>query len=139
MRDANAIVTVYDYMSFSIVGRKVIFRGFTMKPQNKTLAEKVAKNLSWVEEVQNEIQVMPLGGGGRDIRRSVYALLVRRIPRAFPTGHAYIRIGVEHGNVTLVGVIDQIDNKMLEAAVVSIKHLPLVKEVANNIVVRPKS
>ncbi|MEE9562786.1 MAG: BON domain-containing protein, partial [Thermoanaerobaculia bacterium] len=65
------------------------------------------------------------------------SILQNRVPQAFPTGHADIRIKSLRGDVTLVGHVNQISELRLESAIVQIQHLPYVREVGNNVIIRP--
>ncbi len=42
------------------------------------------------------------------------------------------------GEITLVGYIDAIQKKELEAAIVQIQHLPLVREVKSGVAVKAR-
>ncbi len=130
--------TPFDFLSFGIQGRTVVLLGFTIRPVLKTNAEGAVKQLSWVENVVNEILVLPLNPEDRQIRVQSLAILQSSVRQAFPENHADIRIKLLRGDVTLVGFISEIDSKRLENAVIQIQHLPFVRKVTNNISVRSK-
>ena len=130
--------TPFDFLNFGIQGRTVVLLGFTVRPVLKTDAEGAVKQLSWVENVVNEILVLPLNPEDKEIRVRSLAILRSTVPQAFPENHADIRIETLRGDVTLVGFISEIESKRLENAIVRIQHLPFVKKVTNNVIVRSK-
>lgn len=130
--------TVFDSFNFGIQGPTVVLVGFTIQPVLKTEAEGSIKQLEWVEHVVNEIQVLPLNPEDRRLRSGSLAILEQLLPQSFSQNHADIRIKVMRGDITLVGYIDAIEKKRLEAAIVQIQHLPLVREVKSDIAVKAK-
>ena len=70
-----------------------------------------------------------------DLRAEVLSIVKAASPQSFPQDRAYIRVKIDGGmNVTLVGWADPGDKLRLEAAVVQINSLPLVKDVENQVV-----
>jgi hypothetical protein len=67
----------------------------------------------------------------------VYSRLARNVPRSFSGNRALIRIGVNRGEVTLVGLVES--ELMKGVAEVQAQTVPLVRSVDNQLVVREKS
>ena len=128
--------TAYDYIAFAVSGPVVVLEGFTAKPVLKDAAQKRVENLDWVVHVVNEIEIINVNSTTQDLRSEILFMLEKAAPQAFPENHAHIRIKVTDTlDVTLVGVVDQMSKTRLEAAVVQIKNLPLVKSVTNHVLV----
>ena len=128
--------SVYDYISFYLSGPAVVLKGFTAKPVLKDAAQKQVEKLDWVVHVVNEIEIINVNNTTIELRGEVLGMLEKASPQAFPENHANMRIKVtDTFDVTLVGVIDKMSQKRLDAAVVRIKVLPLVKSVTNNVLV----
>ena len=112
----------------------VVLTGFTTKGPLKQEAEGNVKSLKWVEHVVNEIEILPVTPELRSLRGSILGGLSEALPQSFPAGHANVRIKVTADfQVTLVGVIDPLNQLSLESAVVEIKQMPLVKSVTNQV------
>ena len=106
---------VFDQMSFSLNGRQVTLKGEVTRPVLKSSAFNVVKRISGVEEVINEIEVLPLSPNDDRLRISLYrtifgqASLGRYTMGAIPP----VRILVKNGNVTLAGtVINEMDKNL---------------------------
>ena len=120
---------VFDYIHFAIKGKTVILEGEASRPTLKSGAEKVVKNIEGVENVQNDIDVLPNSPNDDRIRAAVYRRIYsqpslqkytsNRGPRFLsltrrtmgitydpPIGYNAIHIIVKNGNVTLVGIVD---------------------------------
>jgi hyperosmotically inducible periplasmic protein len=134
----KAIVTnpqygVFDYLHFAIQGNNVILRGFASRPTLKSGVEASVKRIPGVGNVQNEIEVLPVGQNDDRIRAAVYRAIYSYAPlqrytsnrggaaridansvarRAGgitndpPMGWHAIHIIVKNGNVMLEGVVD---------------------------------
>jgi len=139
IRQLNMVgyITAFDYLTAGVQGNKVILSGFTIGLGVKREAEGRVKNLEWVEEVENNIEQLPLSGGDRRIRADVRARLGRFVPRAYSGNRALIRIKVNHGDVTLVGLVES--ELLRGVAEVQTQSVPLVKSVTNQLVVRETS
>ncbi len=85
----------------------------------------------------NNIEQFPLSASDRRIRADVYSRLARNVPRTFSGNRALIRIGVNRGEVTLVGLVDS--ELMKGVAEVQTQTVPLVRSVTNQLVVRETS
>ncbi len=132
-----AYITAFDYLAAGVQGNKVILNGFTIGLGVKREAEGRVKSLEWVEEVENNIEQLPLSAGDRRIRADVYSRLARFVPRTFSGNRALIRIKVNRGEVTLVGLVES--ELMKGVAEVQTQTVPLVRSVTNQLVVREKS
>ena len=106
---------VFDQMSFSLDGRKVILSGEVTRPVLKSSGLNVVKQIAGVEEVVNQIEVLPLSPNDDRLRISLYrtifgqASLGRYTLGAIPP----VRILVKNGDVTLAGtVINEMDKNL---------------------------
>ena len=61
------------WVTFALAKSTVILRGFASRPSLKESAEKVVKQLKGVEEVINQIEVLPLSGSDDELRADLYA------------------------------------------------------------------
>jgi len=126
----------FDDIEFVVSGPVVELRGFVTNSVLKGDAENAVKKLAWVSHVVNLIEELPNEPTMNELRRKILQMLTTACPDAFPQDHAYIRIKVDKDYVvTLVGFVQKMNEKRLEAAVVQIKQLPLVKDVQDNVVV----
>jgi hyperosmotically inducible periplasmic protein len=148
---------VFDYLWFGISDKTIVLRGFASRPTLKSAAEAAAKRVQGVEEVKNEIEVLPLSSNDDRIRASVYGRIYRnpalskytsnRMPdrsRSWtsaamgitndpPFGYHAIRIIVKNGEVTLHGVVDSSFD--FTVAEVQAKGAPLTFAVFNELLV----
>ena len=98
---------VFDNLEFRVEGSKVTLMGQVTRPTLKTSAERVVKRLEGVEEVDNQIEVLPLSSNDDRIRIAVYraihghSALTRYAIRAVSPIH----IIVKNGDVTLMGLV----------------------------------
>ena len=98
---------VFDNLAYRVDGGTVTLMGQVTRPTLKSDAEKVVKHLEGVERVVNNIQVLPLSPEDDRVRlatfRAIYGDLTmsRYAIQAVPPIH----IIVDHGNVTLEGVV----------------------------------
>jgi hyperosmotically inducible periplasmic protein len=98
----------------------VTLRGETIRPTLKSEAEKRVKEIESVSKVVNEIRVLPLSTMDDEIRIATYRALfngnsplMRYGLRSVPPIH----IIVDHGHVTLKGVVaNQMDKQLAETA-----------------------
>ena len=121
---------VFDSIHFAIEGNTVILRGKASRPTLKSSVENSVRRIEGVDNVKNEIEVLPVSPND-DRLRAAYASIYghpalqrytsnRGGPRGSPsiariaggitndppTGYHAIHIIVENGNVTLTGVVD---------------------------------
>ncbi len=99
--------SVFDNLEYKVDGYNVELFGQVTRPTLKSDAERVVKRIEGVERVTNHIKVLPLSPFDDRIRRSVYRAIYRQ-----PSLQRYaiqpvppIHIIVDHGHVTLVGVV----------------------------------
>ncbi len=98
---------VFDNLMFELRGRTVVLKGQVVRPTLKPDAERVVRDVDGVENVVNEIEVLPISPNDDRIRiatfRAIYSdnVLYRYALQAVPPIH----IIVKNGNVTLVGVV----------------------------------
>jgi hypothetical protein len=129
------LMTAFDYITFYLSGPAVVLEGFTTKPVVKQDAATAVKKIEWVNHVVNKIEELPIEPTINDLRAEVLSIVKAASPQSFPQDRAYIRVSIDGGmNVTLVGWADPGDELRLEAAVVQINSLPLVKSVENLVV-----
>lgn len=148
---------VFDDISFAIQGSTVIVKGYASRPTLRTSAERVVKNIEAVEEVINQIEVLPVSGHDDRIRAGVYARIYghRALSRYNPNrgsplwitpgrvaagitndpprGFHSIHIIVKNGNVRLEGVVDTSGDKTI--AGMQANFTPGVFSVENDLVV----
>jgi osmotically-inducible protein OsmY len=128
---------VFDELRFSIKDYVVTLKGYASRPTLKSGAENVVKAIEGVEQVVNNIEVLPVGRMDDQIRARVYAAVYghptlsrynpnRGIPINMtpsrmaagitndpPIGFHPIHIIVKNGNVTLTGVVDNAGDKAI--------------------------
>ncbi len=107
--------TIFDYVSGSVDDGVVTLTGKVTMPFKKNDIARRAAEISGVREVQNKIDVLPVSSFDEDLRR--------RIARAIYSNSAFWRYGaqanppihiiVEHGHVTLTGVVNSNVDRML--------------------------
>ena len=146
---------VFDYLWFGIADRTLVLRGFASRPILKSAAESAVKGIKGVEQIKNEIEVLPLSSNDDRIRASVYARIYsnpalskytsNRVPNRFgsptrsalgitndpPIGYHSIRIIVKNGEVTLYGIVD--NSFDFTVAEVQAKGAPLTFGVFNEL------
>jgi hyperosmotically inducible protein len=125
---------VFDNLSYSIDGGTVTLMGQVNNPVLKSSAENVVKHLEGVQQVVNNIEVLPLSPNDDRIRRAVYqkiysypSLSTRYGFQALPSIH----IIVKNGNVSLEGVVDNASDK--NVAGIQANGVPGVFSVTNNL------
>ena len=109
--------SVFDNLAYSVNNGSVTLVGQVARPTLKSDAERVVKDVEGVENVKNEIHVLPPSPSDDRIRiaefRAIYSdpALNRYAHQAVPPIH----IIVDHGDVTLVGVVDNQSDKNIAA------------------------
>jgi hyperosmotically inducible periplasmic protein len=126
---------VFDAIGFKVEGYDVTLTGKVTRPTLKDDAANAIKNIEGVEHVNNRIEVLPVSFFDdrlrRDVFRAVYGygpLQRYALPPIKP-----IRIIVEHGNVTLEGLVDSQFDK--NVAGIRANGVPGAFSVTNNLVV----
>jgi osmotically-inducible protein OsmY len=101
-------LTVFDSLSYKVEGYKVTLMGQVTNPTLKSDAGNVVKQIEGVEQVDNQIEVLPVSPMDNQLRRKLYFAIY-----GFSSLQKYdmpvikpIRIIVKNGHVTLDGVVD---------------------------------
>lgn len=124
---------VFDHLAYRVNGYNVELFGQVTRPTLKTDAERVVKSIEGVENVANNIEVLPLSPNDDRIRLAVYraiyghTTLNRYALQAVPPIH----ILVKNGNVTLEGVVAS--KADADIANVQARSVPGVFGVTNNL------
>ena len=124
--------SVFDNLAYRVAGRTVILEGQVVQPSLKSDAENSVKRLEGVEQVVNNIEVLPPSPMDNRIRRQVYHAIYSYGP-LFQYGHMAvpsIHIIVKSGHVTLDGVVDNEADKTL--AGMRANQVPGTFQVTNN-------
>jgi hyperosmotically inducible protein len=132
--------SVFDNFTYQIDGDKVILNGEVTRPTLKTSAERVVARIEGVNQVENNIEVLPLSSFDNRIRRGVlYAVYGHPVLNRYAlqsTGP--IHLIVNNGHVTLEGVVSREMEK--NVAFIQANSVPGVFSVTNNLrVENPKS
>jgi len=124
---------VFDNLAYEVEGRTVKLYGQVVRPSTRSDAARRVAKIKGVEEVVNNIEVLPLSSFDDRIRAQAY----RNI---FNTGGLYryamgsnpsLHIVVNRGHVTLEGVVsNRMDKQLAEFAA---RELPGVFSVTNNL------
>jgi len=106
---------VFDNITYKVEGYKVTLMGQVARPTLKSDAGNVVKQIEGVEQVDNQIEVLPTSPMDDRLRLALYraiygysALERYALPVTKP-----IRIIVKNGHVTLEGVVDNEGDKNL--------------------------
>jgi hyperosmotically inducible protein len=103
----------FDNIEFKLNGYDVVLVGQVTRPTLKSDAERAVKKIEGVEHVDNQIEVLPTSPNDDRLRREVFNAICRYPPlQHYGVGsNRPIRIIVNHGNVTLEGVVDRESDK----------------------------
>jgi hyperosmotically inducible periplasmic protein len=124
---------VFDNLAFRVDGSTVTLLGQVTRPTLKSDSERVVKNVEGVEQVNNQIEVLPVSPNDDRIRMGVYraiyghTALNRYALQAVPPIHIIVR----NGNVTLEGVVANESDKNI--ANIQANSVPGVFSVTNNL------
>ncbi|MCX6628944.1 MAG: BON domain-containing protein [Candidatus Solibacter sp.] len=130
-------VSEYDFISFTMADRKVILTGWTVRQTNRSSAYNVVKDLPGVEQVTNNIEVLPLGSMDMQARAGVRATLQRVLSRYFWGSGSAIKIVVKNGNVILLGMVSSQSD--IDLATIQANSVRGVFKVFNMLQVEAKS
>lgn len=131
--------SVFDDLSYSVNNGVVTLSGDVTNPVVKDDAQRSVRHLAGVTEVINNIRVLPVSQMDNGIRRAEYraifgfAGLYRYALGTQPS----IRIIVDNGHVTLVGVVDNEADR--NVANIRANAVPGVFSVTNNLRIAEKS
>jgi hyperosmotically inducible periplasmic protein len=129
--------SVFDDLAYKVDGYTVTLFGQVTKPVLKSDAEKAVKKIEGVENVVNNIEVLPLSPIDDQIRRAVYRAIYGQPGlemyslRAVPTIH----IIVKNGQVTLNGAVGNAGDK--QRVGIAANGVPGVFSVTNDLLVSP--
>jgi len=98
-------VSEFDFISFTMTGSEVILTGWTVRDTNRSTAFNIVKDIEGVEEVINNIDVLPLGSVDMRIRAGARAVLQRNLSRYFWGSGSAIKIIVKNGDIILLGAV----------------------------------
>ncbi|MGB9120280.1 MAG: BON domain-containing protein [Candidatus Angelobacter sp.] len=103
----------FDNIAFKLNGYDVTLYGQVVQPFLKNDAENVVKKIEGVERVENRIEVLPVSPNDDRLRRDLFIAIYRYGPlQHYGVGsNRPIHIIVNHGNVTLEGVVDRQSDK----------------------------
>jgi hyperosmotically inducible protein len=156
--------SVFDWLTFGVQGRTIVLKGYASRPVLKSDAENAVKRIQGVEQVINEIEVLPNSPNDDRIRAAVYnhiytqatlakynanqgstaralgpggpsvALMAGGITNDPPMGFHAIHVIVKNGNVALYGVVNNEMDKAI--AGMQANSTPGVFSVDNNLIVQ---
>jgi osmotically-inducible protein OsmY len=98
-------ISVFDFISFTMVGEDVILTGWTVRQTNRSEAYNRVKSIEGVRGIVNNIEVLPLGSSDMQIRAGARAALQRYLSRYFWGSGSDIKIVVKNGNIILLGSV----------------------------------
>lgn len=130
---------VFDNLAYKVDGGTVTLYGQVVDATTRKDAEKRVKKIEGIDQVVNNIQVLPVSGFDNTIRVRTYRALVRTgsLYRYFMGTNSSIHIVVSRGHVTLEGVVS---NKMdSQLAYTAARTIPGVFSVTNNLQVESGS
>jgi hyperosmotically inducible protein len=106
---------VFDYIAYRVDGYNVTLLGQVVRPTLKSDAGNAVKHIEGVENVDNQIEVLPLSPMDDQLRRRLFRAIYN-----YPALQKYelgvqkpIRIIVKNGHVSLEGVVDNDTDKNL--------------------------
>src|SRR5580700_8569337 len=128
---------VFDNISYKVDGSTVTLLGQVVRPTLKSDAGNAVKRIEGVENVDNQIEVLPPSPMDDRLRHRLYRAIY-----GYPALEKYalgvqkpIRIIVKNGNVTLEGVVDNEADKNF--AGIRANSVPGIFAVTNNLQVVP--
>ena len=131
------LLDVFDYLAYKVDGYNVTLLGQVTRPSVKTDAERAVKGIEGVEQVDNQIEVLPPSPMDDRLRLQLYRAIY-----GYPSLQKYalgvqkpIRIIVKSGHVALEGVVDNQADK--NTAGIRANGVPGIFGVANNLQVVP--
>jgi len=101
-------VTIFDNLAFRVEGNKVTLLGQVTNPAVKDDAGKAVKSIEGVEQVDNQIEVLPPSPMDQRLRIALFHAIYGYAPlEKYGMGaNPSIRIIVKGGHATLEGVVD---------------------------------
>ena len=106
---------VFDNLAFEVDGSTVTLHGQVVRPSTRKDAERRVKRIAGVEQVVNNIEVLPLSSFDDSIRARTYRAVFRTggLHRYAMGANPSIHIVVDRGHVTLEGVVGNKMDKQL--------------------------
>jgi hyperosmotically inducible protein len=125
--------SVFDNFSFNYKDGVVTLMGQVTRPTLKSSAERVVARIAGVEQVINNIEVLPLSPFDDRIRLATYRAIYSQpgLDRLAFMANPPVRIIVKNGNVTLEGVVLNEGDKT--RAFLAANGVPNVFSVTNNL------
>src|SRR3984893_10138276 len=124
---------VFDYIAYQVKGDTVTLQGEVTRPSLKSDAENVVKRIEGVQQVINNIEILPPSPMDDQLRLALYRAIY-----GYPALEKYalgvqkpIRIIVKNGRAALEGVVDSETDKNL--VTVRANSVPGVFSVTNNL------
>jgi hyperosmotically inducible periplasmic protein len=104
---------VFDHLAFRMEGRTVVLQGKVTRPSLKRAAEAVALDVRGIEEVDNQIEVLPASPMDDELRAALYRAIYgdMGLQRYGLGASPSIRIIVDRGNVSLEGIVNSEGDK----------------------------
>jgi hyperosmotically inducible protein len=129
---------VFDHLAFRVDGSHVTLLGSVTRPTLKSAAENVVSTIEGVEQVTNNIEVLPPSPADDRIRLAVYRAIYSQpgLDRYALAAVPPIHIIVKNGNVTLEGVVNNEADKNL--ANIQARGVPGIFDVKNNLQVESR-
>ena len=124
---------VFDNLAYSINGGNVTLYGQVVRPTTRSDAERRVRRIAGVRSVVNNIKVLPLSRFDDQIRVATYRSIANMggLHRYLRGTNPSIHIVVDHGNVTLEGVVSGDGDRTL--AYHAANRVPGVFSVRNNL------
>lgn len=124
---------VFDYIAYQVKGDTVTLQGEVTRPSLKSDAENVVKRIEGVQQVINNIEILPPSPMDDQLRLALYRAIYGYPPlEKYALGvQKPIRIVVRNGRVTLEGVVDSETDKNL--VTVRANSVPGIFSVTNNL------
>lgn len=125
--------SIFDILNYQLQGSTVILSGKVRSQGLKGAAENAVRQVEGVDQVVNNIQVLPASGMDDQLRITV-ARTIFNTPGLTPYAMGAvppIHIIVENGNVTLEGIVNSEGDKNL--AGMKVKTIPGVLSVTNDL------
>jgi len=122
-------ITTYDFISFTMVGNNVILTGWTVRQTNRSEAYNRVKTVEGVDNIVNNIEILPLGSMDMQIRAGARAKLQRMLSRYFWGSGSDIKIVVKNGNIILLGSVAKKEDS--DIANIQCSSVPLAFHVFN--------
>ena len=127
---------VFDNLAYKVDGGRVTLYGQVTRPTLKSQAERVVRDIEGVEQVNNQIEVLPPSPSDDQIRLAVYRAIYGQsaLQRYGLAAVPPIHIIVKGGRITLEGVVNSEADKNI--AGIQAKGVPGTFEVTNNLKVQ---